>query len=300
MHNKVAAIDWVLVGTVLVVVFGYILLHGLLGGSFLDHNSWDSYTLQAMAWRNGSVALGQDYSYLEIAYYDGGYFLSFPPFPSVIMLPFTFIFGENTPSNLIIMLFAIISVVFAYLIFKRMAVSAWSAMFWALFTVFGSNILWMSTMGGVWLLAQTLNFMLCIIAVYCCVAGCRTLPLSLLAAAIGCRPFTIFLAVAMFTFFVLDDYRGKRYGGIAGAILVNLKHLIIPTLICSAYLVYNYVRFDDPFEFGHNYLPEFSEAGSEQFGAKYFLENIKNIFIAPVLLDSGPSNTPYSTVSCFI
>ncbi len=48
----------------------------------------------------------------------------------------------------------------------------------------------------------------------------------------------------------------------------------------------NYVRFDDPFEFGHNYHPEFSEAGSEQFGAKYFLENIKNIFTAPVLLDS--------------
>jgi hypothetical protein len=55
----------------------------------------------------------------------------------------------------------------------------------------------------------------CIIAVYCCVAGWRTLPLSLLAAAIGCRPFTIFLAAAMFTFFVLDDCRGKKYGGIA-------------------------------------------------------------------------------------
>jgi hypothetical protein len=40
IHNKVAAIDWVLVGTVLVVVFGYILLHDLLGGFFLDHNSW--------------------------------------------------------------------------------------------------------------------------------------------------------------------------------------------------------------------------------------------------------------------
>ena len=51
-------------------------------------NPYNSYTLQAKAWLSGQIDLGRNYSHLEIAEYGGKYFISFPPFPSVVMLPF--------------------------------------------------------------------------------------------------------------------------------------------------------------------------------------------------------------------
>ena len=38
------------------MAFGYLLLHDLFGGTLLSHSAWDSYTLQAMAWRRGSLS----------------------------------------------------------------------------------------------------------------------------------------------------------------------------------------------------------------------------------------------------
>ena len=53
---------------------------------------------------------------------------------------------------------------------------------------------------------------------------------------------------------------------------------------CSWYCLYNYVRFDHPFEFGYNYLPEFSGVGNEQFGLQYIAANAYNIFLRPAAL----------------
>lgn len=86
----------------------YVLIHDLLGGTLLAHCPWDSYTLQAQAWLDGRTDLGQDISYLELAIYNGKYYVSFPPFPSAVMLPFVLIFGTDTPNNLIIMIITLL------------------------------------------------------------------------------------------------------------------------------------------------------------------------------------------------
>ena len=101
------------------MAFGYLLLHDLLGGTLLSHSAWDSYTLQAMAWRRGSLSLGQNYPWLELAVYQGEYYVSFPPFPSVVLLPFTFLFGENTPNNLIIAIVTMATAALAYRCLRR-------------------------------------------------------------------------------------------------------------------------------------------------------------------------------------
>ena len=92
-------------------MIGYLLLHDLAGGTLLVHEPLDSYTLQALAWRNGEVCLtnGQDYPWLELAIYNGKYYVSFPPLPSVLMLPLTFVFGENTPNTLTQLVFCDLS-----------------------------------------------------------------------------------------------------------------------------------------------------------------------------------------------
>lgn len=67
----------------LLAMIGYLLLHDLAGGTLFIHEPLDSYTLQALAWRKGEIYLtnGQDYPWLELAIYNGKYFVSFPPIP---------------------------------------------------------------------------------------------------------------------------------------------------------------------------------------------------------------------------
>lgn len=101
---------------IFLIMIGYLLLHDLAGGTLFVHEPLDSYTLQALAWRKGEVCLtnGQDYPWLELAIYNGKYYVSFPPLPSVLMLPLTFVFGEDTPNTLMVAIYAIAALVGAY------------------------------------------------------------------------------------------------------------------------------------------------------------------------------------------
>ena len=56
-----------------VLICVYAAVHGALGTQPFAHSNYDSYTLQALAWREGRVSLGQDYPHLELAVYEGDF-----------------------------------------------------------------------------------------------------------------------------------------------------------------------------------------------------------------------------------
>lgn len=95
------------------MLLGYIFIHMLFGGTLLSYNCWDSYSLQAMSWLSGRLDMGKNYEWLELAVYNGKYYLSFPPLPSVVMLPLVLLFGERTPSNLVSALYGIFTAMIA-------------------------------------------------------------------------------------------------------------------------------------------------------------------------------------------
>lgn len=261
--------------SILLTVLGFILIHDLIGDTFLKHSDWDSYTLQAMSWREGSISLKENYSWLEIATYNGNYFVSFPPIPSLVMMPFTFIFGEETPNNALLMIYVIVCVVGAYKVYKYFGASDKNATFWAVFTALGSNVLSISFNGGVWFQAQILNLLFCLFGVWAAIKNRRILSMAFIALAVGCRPFSLFYFPALITYFIVEDRNNGL--SIVKSISKMWKSIILPVLIIGSYMLYNYARFDNPFEFGHNYLPEFSN-GDAQFGIQYFTTNLINIF----------------------
>ncbi len=295
--GRLSYIDWVFIGGIALIVIGYVFMHDILGGTLLAHYELDSYTLQAQAWLDGKMSLGQGYSYLELAEYAGDWYVSFPPFPSVVLLPLVLIFGGDTPNNFVMMMIVLLAVTFAYLCFKKLGASSTAAMFWAVFAVLGSNMLWMSTMGGAWFLAQGLNLLLCFASVFCYLTKKRALCLALVALAVGCRPFSVIFFAALFAFMCMDDYGEEK--PLLRCIAKNLKYLIIPAAIAAVYLWYNYARFGDPLEFGHNYLPEFSAEGSEQFGLSYVPENLYRLLLRPVTL-AADGRLEFSTFDGFM
>ena len=261
----------------------FIIMHMVCGTSLFGHSVYNSYELQAKAWLDGKVYLenGSRYQYLELAIYNGKYFVSFPPFPSVVLLPFVIIFGDNVPNNFIIFVISTITCIIAYTILRRQETGQIVSIFLAFMYVFASNITSMTMNGGVWFIAQALNMLLCTIAIDSFLKNKRALVYLFLALAVGCRPFSAVYMIAVFAFYCIKDKNKK----LKEFVKDNLMPLIPAIVVAVIYMIYNYVRFDNPLEFGHNYLPEFLREQNGQFSIEYLFNNLKYLFLNPIFID---------------
>ena len=251
----------------------------------LGHSAHDSYTLMALAWRKGMLSLGQDYPWLELAIFNGDWYVSFPSVPALVMLPLTLLFGEQTPNTLVVGLYFIGSYVAGYHLVRRFR-GAGDACFMALFLCLGCNMLDLSLTGDVWYQAQLLSFLL----VICCALGLTgerrsgwALGLLCLALSVGCRPFQ-----AVYVPFALAALYRKLHGDESPArtLARMLPYLAAPALVALALGWYNHARFGNPLEFGHNYLPEFTrDPDQPQMAFKYVWPNVKNLLRLPYFED---------------
>jgi hypothetical protein len=125
-----------------------------------DHDTWDSYTLQAMSWWKGKASLDHDYAYLELARFGKKIFVSFPPVPSAVLFFLVPFFHEQTPNNALVLLYTFLSFTLLLVLARRSKCTSVQANVWAWLAIFGSSLLPISVSGGVWFQAQTLGFLL--------------------------------------------------------------------------------------------------------------------------------------------
>ncbi len=256
--------------------------------NIFEHNPYDSYTRQALAWREGRTFLDDDPSsieYLELAIYEGKYYVSFPPVPSLVELVLTFFFGSNTPNQFMLYVYTLVSCIALTVLFYKKYNLLLSVIL-GLTASLGTNILSLVAFGGVWHEAQCLSFMLCSLAVLLITSDKKFLnglSLFLAALAVGCRPFTV-----VFIPFLLYELYKKNINNEEKSLkdkIIDLKffipYLIAPLFVALALMFYNYIRFDNPLEFGHNYLPEFTRVEEGQFNLKYLIPNLKQAFKLP-------------------
>lgn len=273
--------------------------------SLYEHNKYDSYTFQAMAWRDGRTSLDKNYKWLELAvlndeYYstyskddyeayeeyffdDSGklieheeneYYVSFPAFPSVPMYLLSFIFEDETPSNLVSLIYCILAFLFAIMTFRRLGYTRIQSLCAGAFLNLASSGFYLAAgkyTGGVWHQAQNLSLFLTMAAFYF-IAGKKKIEhyaaFILLGLAVGCRPFQI-VYYLYFAYVLLKKYDYK--------FVKTIRFYIPAAIIGGVYMFYNYIRFGNVLEFGHNYLPEFRLAPSGQFSISYISENLEEI-----------------------
>ncbi len=272
--------------TMAIVAGLYLGMCGMLGFNLLEHSPYDSYTLQALRWREGHMDLGQDYPWLELAKFQGKIFVSFPPFPSLVMLPLTLFFGGNTPSQLVTFTCVLLSAAAGFMLCRRYKVSRSFSVLMGVFLTMGCNLAEFGLSGGVWNVAQAMSFALTIWAFYLCSSVRKTsmgAGLLCIAFAVGCRPFqALYVPTLLF----------MCWKNVGGAKLADLKKMLpivlLPALVALAYALYNYARFANPLEFGHNYLPEFAEQRENgQFSVYYIADNWRNIWRLPRITSNG-------------
>ena len=250
------------------------------------HAHYCSFSLQAERWLHGHLDLGQDRPWLELAIYQGKYFVSFPPLPTFFVLPFVALFGvEHTPEYFITTVLGIIGAIHLFKMFALFCKKETTALLWALFATISSNFLLIGYNGDVWLMAQTSAFMFSSIAFYYAATDREKdgkWPLLWLACAVGCRPLNIlFLPVVLYFLYVKLKMNGLS---LWAALKKHYLWLIAPALVGLFYMTLNFLRFDNPFQFGHDYLPEFTRdpINHPQFSLSFIRENFtKKLFGLP-------------------
>ncbi len=258
--------------TVFMCIFAVsLVIWGFSGNLPPAANPYNSYSLQAKSWLSGRLDLGQNYSHLEIAEYAGKYYISFPPFPSILLMPFVLLFGTNTPDTLISVIAAAIAGIYALKIAQIYIKDRYTPIFWSLFVTLGTNFVFVMTQGWVWFIAQTLAFALSMAAIYYAIINKRALSFFLWACAVGCRPFSA-LYLPVFIYIMRKNETGFRD---------ILKSFVPAVFMAAVYMLLNFMRFGNPLEFGHNYLPEFVNSEHGQFSFTYIPENIKNLLRFP-------------------
>ena len=288
---------WILAGA---VVGMWALMHLLLGGSFFGPSVYNTYTRQAMAWRQGLLHLPEDVPYLELAVYKGEYYVSFPPLPSLVLLPLTFIFGMDTPDNLLVKLYALSACLMIHRTLKRAGYGKTHAGLISFLFCFASSLLPLTMNGAVWYHAQVLSFCLLVFSVCLLTEDKPTLSLLCCALSVGCRPFNaLYLIPWFFSWFSLNLQSRISF---KEALRPLIPGVCLGLLVAVEMGIYNFARFGDPLEFGHNYLPEFSTQGGVQFSMDHVLKNLRTFLWGlpfDLRLDALQVNFPLSPLILF-
>lgn len=274
----------------------FIVCHALTGQWFWKGQPYNSYILQVQSWLDGRLDLGQDYPYLELAIFDGKYFVSFPPFPSFVMLPFVAL-GWNTCDGMIAFAFSLAGGVYSYKIMREFSISELISLFFALFVTIGSNWLMTAQNAWVWFIAQNMAFTLNMMAIYYALKNKAGLSLAFWACAVGCRPLTvIYLPVLMYLLYKAHTAQNPNDKVVD---IIKKRWLVaVPMLVIAvSYMALNYARFGNITEFGHNYLPEFTSVKTGQFHVSYIKQNLPNLFRLPSI-ENGRLEFPMANGWC--
>jgi hypothetical protein len=126
---------------------------------------FNNFVRLADAFLHGRLYLTQNVSWLELAPFQGKYYVVPPPFPAILILPVVALFGKTTNQTLISIFFGALNVSLAFLaaraISKNRSVQIWTAFMFG----FGTIHWWIANAGGVWTFSHTVSATMLFIAI---------------------------------------------------------------------------------------------------------------------------------------
>lgn len=258
-----------------------------------------------------TLASGRTYKHKDFRTY---YHMSFPPLPSLLMLPIVAMADESEidlrdPTKLGIndvqftVFFAALNVMLCFLVLQylsRMGVSGrtqaqniWITLAYG----FATNALWCSILGQVWFTALVIGMTFTWLYIW---ASAGTRHPILAGLFLGCAMATrtplafSFVFFAYFLFFPDGKLRRSNWK----EMFVKGAQFSAPILIIGGLLAWmNYARFQNPFEFGHTYLALGLRPSTLNYGLFNYHFLSKNLLSAFTLLPRIQPYKPYVLVS---
>ncbi len=230
----------------------------------------------------------------DVIVMNGHFFVPFAPFPAIALMPLVAIIGPAAADRaepFINAMLAAISVGLCWWYLGRLRVTNRGSRTW-LVVLFGfsTQILWVTTRGGVWhtghLIATILTFA-CLIELW---GGRRAWLIGLMAGAAFLTRAPLAFAIPFYALLLMPSAREipwRRWVWLAAG--------VAPALVF--FFFYNQVRFGSPFESGYGLasLPEFLEVLRRQglFSIAHISMNIDYLFLhLPTFVPNPPFLVP--------
>jgi hypothetical protein len=231
------------------------------------------------------------------------YFVSFPPFPAVALLPVVAVFGYDTNDVLITVLIGGLNAVLLFWFLQLLVMRGHSTrstrdnFLLALTFAIGTVAFFSSVRGEVWFtalvfgVALNVGFMLAALDLrHPIVAG------LLLGCAFATRAPTLFCGAFLAWQLLFKDNRWElaRWREI---LRVGLKFAVPLGAVLVLLARYNYARFGDPGEFGHSYLQGSAYDRVRDHGMFSFTYLNRNLLSAVLSMPRFSTDAPFVMVS---
>lgn len=235
---------------------------------------------QAYSFLHGKLELTTRFYITEPALYDGEgtcvegtpgckYYLTHPPMPAIVLMPLVALFGPGINATLVSVVVGALSAPLVFLIARRLTPRLEMQLLAAIMFLFGS-IFWFTTSnGGVWFFSHVVAMFFMLAAVYVTLAQRNPFLAGLFLGAAYLSRLPLVLTTPFFVVMFLDQW-WERDAAPDGPPWkrVNLKPLIQfgigLGIFISASMVFNYLRFDSPFDGGHSHSPQVDQPQLQQ------------------------------------
>lgn len=239
-------------------------------------------------------------------------YVSFPPLPAVLMVPFVALSGLAFNDVLFTVLWAGINPVLLFLLLRFLArreLSRRSAIDDLWLTVMfgvGSVYYYCSVVGEVWFTAHVIAVTCVIGFAWAAIEATRPALAGLFVGlALASRPNPGF--VAMSGFFLWEAARAtgawaliherRRFKPTPAFVAKCVRFALSFGAVISVLMVHNWVRFQNPFEFGHRYLNIQWQDRIQRFGLFNYHFLSRNLAAALILLPRILSRWPFVKIS---
>jgi hypothetical protein len=257
------------------------------------------------------------------ARYEGTWFVSFPAFPAVVILPAVAIWGTATPDRLFWAILAGLAPALLYMLLRELSErgeserSAIDNLTLALLYAFGSVYFFVAVQGTVWFAAHVVASTLIVLYVWFGLSVRRPLWSGL---ALGLCFLTRTTTALLVVWFVIEALRTHRKPGLVsvpspsaspplkalhfvrsadlGRVAITGVIFALPILACIAVQLWmNETRFDDPLTFGHEHLEIRWKGRIEKWGLFSYHYLSKNLAVFLASMPWLSADPPYVKIS---
>lgn len=207
----------------------------------------------------------------DLAYFDEKWYTTWGILPALILIPLQYVRGQFIPTFYLSILFSSINVVLMYFLLLRIRreflrqMSSFGICIFLLLFAFGTTQFYVGTLGSVWHVDQMVTSFLGMMGIYIVFRKKRkfihylTSTIFFSAALLG-RPTNALLSLLPITLYLYDPSIRAMFSFVNKMRAVFVRQIILLCLpfvfFLSVFFLFNYARFNNPLEYGFNYIQE--------------------------------------------
>ena len=257
----------------IIIFFIAFFVYFAVGTQYTFNPKWtlDYYNLFAQSLINFRLDIPNPPTTYDLAYFGGKWYTTWGIIPALILIPLQYIKGQFIPTFYLSVLFSSMNIVFMYFLLLRIKreflrqMSYFGMYIFLILFAFGTTHFYVGTLGSVWHVDQITTSFFGMAGTYIIFRKKRkfihylTSMIFFSATLLG-RPTNVLLSLVPITLYLCDPSVRSMLTFAIRTRAVFVRQVILlclPFLIfLSMFFLFNYVRFNNPLEYGFNYIDE--------------------------------------------